>query len=82
MCTNPVIGDRLSAYISNPLDDATAEEVEDHLLECRHCRKFFLTMLRIRGEARRTKDAPDGDNGRAPSDEKLVRFPDFKKEWT
>lgn len=52
VCTNPTIGEGLSTYIVSPLDDPAAEEVEDHLLECRHCREFYLRMVDIQAGER------------------------------
>jgi Putative zinc-finger len=80
-CTNPVIREHLSFYITNPLEDPSAEEVEDHLLDCRHCREVFLIMLSVRNEARVSRDKHNGENGRAAHDVKVLQLADFRKEW-
>jgi anti-sigma factor RsiW len=51
VCTRPALGARLPDYIVDLLEDLAAEEVEDHLLECRHCKERYLTILRVRGAA-------------------------------
>lgn len=79
-CSNPVVGERVSAYVTDPLGDPSAEEVEDHLLDCRHCRDFFLVLLSLRDEARRTKNRR-GENGRASSEAAIFQLSDCRKEW-
>ncbi len=79
-CTHPTLGDRLSAYLADPVESPAAEEVEDHLLECRYCREFFLMVLSIRGEARMAKKKRAGANGHSSNDEKVLRLADFRKE--
>lgn len=78
-CAKPGIRQHLSIYITDPLDDPLAEEVEDHLLDCRHCREFFMTMLQLRDEARRQKEARGGGNGRPSNEAKVFSLADFKK---
>jgi anti-sigma factor RsiW len=55
VCTRPALGELLPDYIVDLLEDPAAEEVEDHLLECRHCKERYLTILRIRGAAIRAR---------------------------
>jgi anti-sigma factor RsiW len=54
-CAKPELRERLSIYILNPLEDPSAEEVEDHLLDCLECREQLMSMLRLRSAMRRTK---------------------------
>lgn len=78
-CTYPYAEGRLADYLADPVNYPEAKEVEDHLLECLHCREFFLAVLSIRGEARMVMQASAGADGSQPSDEKVVRLADFKK---
>jgi predicted anti-sigma-YlaC factor YlaD len=81
-CTNPVIQEQVFAYIADQIEDSAAEEVEDHLLECRHCREFFLIMLSIRGEAQKVS-RPHGSQDCLTSNDALVpRLADFRKKWS
>ena len=80
-CIYPDTGEKLSDYLAGPLESVVAKEVEDHLLECLHCREFFLTVLSIRGEARMAKAASGGEEPHAAEDAKVLRFADFRKEW-
>jgi hypothetical protein len=50
-CTRPTVGMRLSKYLADSIAASGADEVEEHLLECRDCRAFFLRMLHIRNGA-------------------------------
>jgi hypothetical protein len=80
-CTYPHAGGRLADYLADPLESPVAQEVEDHLLECRYCREFFLAVLSIRGEARMVKTM-SGNADESPSgDANVMRLSDFKKEW-
>ncbi|HEU4598015.1 MAG TPA: zf-HC2 domain-containing protein [Pyrinomonadaceae bacterium] len=81
VCTNPAVGDRLFIYLNNPLEDPSAEAVEDHLLGCRHCRNILLKMLSLQKEARRASNARGHDDGSASNDAKVARLADFDKEW-
>lgn len=80
-CTHPHVGGRLADYLADPLNYSTAQEVEDHLLECLYCREFFLAVLSIRGEARMVKQMSAGANGGQSDSTKVTRLADFKKEW-
>ena len=78
-CGHPV-GERLSDYLANLLKGAAAKEVEDHLLECRHCGDFFLAILSIRSEARRSKNVR-GEDRPASDGAEVLRLADFRKTW-
>lgn len=80
-CAKPEIREYLSVYIINPIEDPFAKMVEDHFLECRDCREFFLMMLSVRGDSRRAKSAGAGQQGGASSEGQVVRLDDFRKEW-
>jgi predicted anti-sigma-YlaC factor YlaD len=67
--------------LADPLESPIAQEVEDHLLECRYCREFFLAVLSMRGEARMVKATRAGVDGNPSSNAKVARLSDFKKEW-
>jgi hypothetical protein len=81
VCRHPALRDHLSVYVINPLEDPSAEEVEDHLLDCRHCRKLFLTMLNLRNGARGTKNMRRSENGRESNEAQVFRLAEFRKEW-
>lgn len=81
-CTNPVIQIQVFPYITDQLEDSAAEEVEDHLLECRHCREFFLIMLSIRGEAQKAGNLHDDETRLASNDAPVPRLADSRKKWT
>jgi predicted anti-sigma-YlaC factor YlaD len=67
--------------LADPLESPVAREVEDHLLECRYCREFFLAVLSMRGEARMVKAMRAGTDGGPLSNAKVTKLSDFKKEW-
>lgn len=82
ICTNPPIQERVFAYIADQLDGSGAEEVEDHLLECRDCREFFLTMLNVRKEVQKQGNL-NGNEGIPKSNETLVpMLADYRKKWS
>jgi predicted anti-sigma-YlaC factor YlaD len=78
-CTYPATGERLSEYLADPLESPAAKEVEEHLLDCRHCREFFLTILSMRGEARMAQITPDGEIGRQEQNANVLEMAYFKK---
>lgn len=49
-CTSPM-GRLLHSYIAELLDDADSESVERHLEDCSHCKRDYLTVLRVRHAA-------------------------------
>jgi anti-sigma factor RsiW len=56
VCTCPAVGALLPDYIVELLEDPAAEKVERHLVDCRHCKERYLTILRARARARNTKN--------------------------
>jgi anti-sigma factor RsiW len=80
-CVNPVIEERVFAYITDELEDSAVEEVEDHLLECRHCREFFLIMLSVRGEAQKAGDLRSSEDRLASNGTLVPRLADSRKKW-
>lgn len=81
-CVRPAAGRRLSEYLTGRLEGAAAKEVEDHLLECLHCREFFLQVSRVRSRARAEREAHVGGNGSASNEAKVRRLADFRRGWT
>lgn len=85
-CDRPAVGALLPDYIVELLDEATAEKVEDHLLACLYCKERYLTVLRLRGLARRAKalrgdgDGHAPDDMRAPAAIEVPRVSDFNLE--
>jgi hypothetical protein len=59
LCTSPALGAQVPDYIVDRLDDEQAEVVENHLLDCKHCREMYLTIIRIRDTGRRQRLAAD-----------------------
>ena len=78
-CINPAMGERLSAYLADPLESPAAQEVEAHLLDCRHCREFFLTVLSFRGEARMAQKTKDGEEQCAEQHPKVLKMAHYRK---
>jgi hypothetical protein len=73
VCCQPAIRKRLFEYVVDPLRYQGAEEVEDHLLDCRDCREFVDAMIGMRAVARRLDEA--GSSG-----SRVTRIADFRKE--
>ena len=69
----------LYGYISGALESFEAVEVEDHLLGCRPCRDFFVTMLDVRAEARTSKELRDAEGIPEPDGTQVIRLGDFRK---
>lgn len=63
-CTCPALGELLMDYVVDLLKDSAAAEVEEHLLDCLHCRETYLKMLSLEGPCRRPEATPD--TGAAP----------------
>lgn len=55
VCTCPAIGALLPDYIVDLLDESMAEKVESHLVDCRHCKAGYVTVLRVRRAARKQR---------------------------
>jgi predicted anti-sigma-YlaC factor YlaD len=72
-CDNSYAPESLLAYISGALESSEEEKMEEHMLACRSCRGFFITILSVRAEAR----AGDASNGAS----KVTRLGDFRKRW-
>lgn len=51
-CLAPEVGSLLPDYIVDLLDDATAEKIERHLVDCQFCKERYHTILRVRRNAR------------------------------
>jgi len=66
-------------YITDPINDPSAEEVENHLLDCRGCRDFFLTMLKMRSHAAQAEKRGRNSATRKMDRADLIRFSDFRK---
>jgi len=79
---NPHIQERVFAYIADQLDGSGAEEVEDHLLECRDCREFFLKMLSIRKEAQQQGRLNGGEDCRTSNETLVPMLADYRKKWS
>lgn len=80
-CADPEIREQLAEYINSPLADPSAAEIENHLLECRHCREFFVTMLNLRklhgsAEKRRARN-----RRKALKNANVINLADFREEW-
>jgi len=75
VCTESKLTERVSRYLDDPLNNPGAEEIEDHLLNCRACREFVDTMLSIRGEA--TRNARD--SVQAGESRRLARISTYRK---
>jgi hypothetical protein len=46
-CTHPTLGELLPYYVVGLLSDPASVEIEEHLLDCLHCRETYLKMLRL-----------------------------------
>ena len=69
----------LYGYISGALESSEAVEVEDHLLGCRPCRDFFVTMLGVRASARSSRELRDAEGIPEPDSAQVTRLGDFRK---
>lgn len=80
-CITPDVQDQVFEYIADLLEDREAERIEDHLLDCRHCREFFLTMRRIGSEAHKEQNSRGGEDGQSPnSHAQVLRLSDFRSK--
>jgi hypothetical protein len=55
LCIKRGVGAIVADYIVGLLEDSEAEDVENHLLECRRCKEKYLLILDLRGSARRLR---------------------------
>lgn len=81
-CINPAAGERLSEYLADPLESPAAKDVEAHLLDCRHCREFFLTVFSLRDAARtaqQTQEDAGGGDARSEQDANVLAMAHFRK---
>lgn len=79
-CANPHISKQIPEYVNNPLEDPSAKVIENHLLECRSCREFFILLLQLRsvyGNAGKQK----ARRRKALKSANVVTLADFKKAW-
>ena len=51
-CIRPSIGQLLTNYAVNDLNESLAKVVEDHMLACRVCREQFVKMGKVFGKKR------------------------------
>jgi predicted anti-sigma-YlaC factor YlaD len=80
-CTYPSLGELLPDYAVGLLEDSASEEVEDHILDCLHCREMYLKMLCVEGTGRGNVEprvAPP-NNAHAHASTKVVSMADFKR---
>lgn len=75
VCTQSGFTERVDRYLDDPLNDPEAEEIEDHLLDCRACREFVDTMLSVRGEGARAANS----NGQSIKDRQLTRIATYRR---
>ena len=78
VCTHPGFLDRVNQYLEDPLNSEGAQEVEDHLLDCRACREFVDTVISIRGKTGRT--VIRGDDDLSYEDLQVTKISTFRKE--
>lgn len=79
LCLSRGFRERLAAYVTNPLDYPSAEEIEDHLLDCRDCREFFLTMLKMRSHTTQSKNKAFRNGATDTDQAEVFRLADFRK---
>lgn len=85
VCNSPAFGELLPDYIAELLADSIEEEVEEHLLDCLHCREKYLKVLSIGNALRRAKGARNDKDDQALPDEretvgaKVLRMAEFMK---
>lgn len=81
-CTYPVVGALLPDYIVDLLEDSVAEKVERHLVDCRHCKERYVTVLRVRESARRKRiGSAESDDDAIVDDEEGPGEVDIEKRW-
>jgi predicted anti-sigma-YlaC factor YlaD len=76
VCTQPIFIERVSRYLDDPVNSSAAEQVEEHLLDCRGCREFVDTMLSIRAEGTRSARG----NEQSCKEGRLARIATYRKE--
>jgi hypothetical protein len=78
-CTCTDLGAKLRDYVLDLLEDLAAEEVEDHLLDCRNCRDRYLKALNILGTADGSEPELSQGERCALKGARVLRMADFKK---
>ncbi len=79
VCINPTIRGLLAAHVVELLEDSAAE-VEDHLLDCLHCRDMYLKMHSVLSTAPAPRPARSAEDASAlKKGAKVVSIADFKR---
>jgi hypothetical protein len=79
-CIRPEIGELLADYLVELLTDAKAEEFEEHLLFCCHCRENYLKVLSMRSAAQAEKRGNGRKEKYATAEgADILRISDYKK---
>jgi predicted anti-sigma-YlaC factor YlaD len=79
VCGEPTMRKLIAAHVVELLEDSAAAEVEDHLLDCLHCREIYLKMHSVLGAE------PDSVRARKAGDEsslkraKVASIADFRR---
>jgi len=75
VCTSPGLDELLPDYIADLLAESIAEEVEDHLLDCLHCRTKHLAVVGISDALRKSPAHFKRSSGGA----KILNMPSSRK---
>jgi len=84
-CIYPALGEMLPDYVVELLEDTAAAGVEDHLLDCLHCRETYLKMLTLEAPRRRPAATPDSGTPPEPKampdadGSNVISMADFKR---
>lgn len=78
-CVHPEVGSLLPDYIIDLLSDDAAEEVEEHLLACGHCREDYLNILSLRAAAGEMNIIPAATSAPQKGGADIRRISDYKK---
>lgn len=85
VCNSSALGELLPDYIAELLADPIEEEVEEHLLDCLHCREQYLKVLSIGNALHRAKVARGNTDDQALPDESgtsvagVLQMDEFRK---
>jgi hypothetical protein len=85
VCTSPTLGELLSDFFVELLEDSAAKEVEDHLLRCLYCRNRYFKMLKVMNTAPPAdvlpgiEDGPVLNDALAPDGARVLSINEFKK---
>jgi hypothetical protein len=77
-CERPDISGRLYAYLDDPINEPSADDIEEHLLGCRDCREFLLMGLKLR---RAGREAQVANSEEIAGSAEVVSLADFRKEY-